>query len=306
MSFDRHSLERRENCPLCRSSRRSEQFVLDGFHIVNCADCEFKYVVEVAGEVANKDYYEAGYGGERHRQGQQVNASINIAMLRALGDLRGKRLLDIGSGFGCLLALARDELGMDVCGAEFSASERAWAQEHLGVRTFASVEDIPAGQLFDVVTLFEVIEHVREPVLMFDLATRLLAPEGHLLIGTDNFENKTVQAMGEGFPKWIPNQHISLFAPATLEFLAGLRGRFRPIWRRSYTPWEFFARLAVIRFSGGRYGRKKFSLDQEIGSEFSRGYRFFSFRRRFNAFFARMWRKHSLDGAMMYLALQKV
>jgi len=306
MAFDRTTLEERERCPLCSSPERSTQYVLDGFHIVNCQKCAFKYVVEVANEAANSAYYETGYAGERHRQGQDVNASINIDMLRALGDLKGKKLLDIGSGFGFLLARARDELGMIVCGAELSVAERSWAKNNLNVDSYASTDTIPDDEQFDVITLFEVIEHVRDPLAIYSTVDRLLARDGHLLIGTDNFENSVVRGMGDGFPKWIPNQHISLFSPSSLEHSGVTAGVFKPVKRMSYTPWEYYARLAVIRMSGGAKGKKRFALDDELSSEDDRGYKFFPVRKAVNSSFARFTRSKTLNGAMMYLTFQKV
>jgi 2-polyprenyl-3-methyl-5-hydroxy-6-metoxy-1,4-benzoquinol methylase len=304
--FDRSLLEVREACPLCGSPDSLPQLELDGFHIVNCRECSFKYVREVASEAANASYYEAGYSGERHRQGQEVNAGINIGMLSTLGSLAGKRLLDIGSGFGFFAARARDEAGMDAYGVELSAAERDWARSNLGVTSYASLDDIPDDQRFDVVTMLEVIEHIREPLSFIKAATARLKPDGYLLIGTDNFESYAVRGMGAGFPKWIPNQHISMFSPSSLRRAGGGESRFALRGTHSYTPWEYWARLAVIRLTGGRKGAKRFSLDDELASEDARPYRFFALRKWVNALYARLVRLNTLDGAMMYAVFQKV
>ena len=303
MTFDRSKLQERKSCPLCGSADRGLRFNLDGFRIVRCEDCTFQYVLDVAPAAANTAYYEEGYSGERHKQGQQVNASVNIGMLRKLGDLSGKRLLDVGSGFGFLAAAARDELGMQVEGVELSQHERDYAGEMLGISTHASLDALPADAKFDVISLFEVIEHVLEPKQFMQLLAERLAPGGVLMVGTDNFDADAVQAMGEGFPKWIPNQHISLFNPATLPRVVS---DMAVTTRQSYTPWEYWARVAVMRATGGRKGAKHFTLADELATEDSRGYNFFPLRKSFNAAYAHMTKSDTLDGAMMYATFQKV
>jgi 2-polyprenyl-3-methyl-5-hydroxy-6-metoxy-1,4-benzoquinol methylase len=306
MTFDRSLLEARKACPLCDTATRSIQWELDGFHIVNCNACGFKYVLEVASEDANVSYYEGGYSGDRHKQGQEVNASINVDILSRLGLVRGKRLLDIGSGFGFFAARARDDLGMTVFGAELSASERAYAEQILKVPTYASLQDIPSGERFDIISMMEVIEHIRDPKGFLRSIAPLLSDKGVLLIGTDNFESAAVRRMGVGFPKWIPNQHISLFSPVSLRRLATSVGSFVPLREFSYTPWEYWARIFVIMSTGGRKGVKKFRLADELASEDSRGYKFFSLRKAVNALYARLARRQSLNASMMYAAFQRV
>ncbi len=303
MAFERSQLEERKGCPICGSASRALRYNLDGFRIVRCDECSFQYVLDVAGAGANAAYYEDGYSGERHRQGQEVNASINVGMLRELGDLRGKRLLDVGSGFGFLPARARDDLGMIAEGVELSLFEREVAEKELGVTTHASLDALPAGVTYDMITLFEVIEHVLDPKELLAIVRDRLAPDGVLMIGTDNFDAAAVRAMADGFPKWIPNQHISLFNPATLRKVPDGMGFFRSF---SYTPWEYWARVAVIRLTGGRKGKKNFTLADELATEDTRGYKFFKLRKAINALYAGFTRSNNLNGAMMYAVFRKV
>lgn len=303
MTFELAQLEERKGCPICGSANRALRYNLDGFRIVRCENCSFQYVLDVVGPGANAAYYAEGYSGERHRQGQDVNASINIGMLRELGDLRGKRLLDVGSGFGFLPARARDELGMSAEGVELSLHEREFAQGQLGITTHASLDSLPEGATYDIITLFEVIEHVLDPKQFLATVRGRLAPGGILMIGTDNFDAATVQAMADGFPKWIPNQHISLFNPATLREVPEGMSFFRSF---SYTPWEYWARVAVIRLTGGRKGKKTFRLADELATEDSRGYKFFKLRKAINALCVSLTRSSNLNGAMMYAVFRKV
>ena len=67
-------------------------------------------------------------------------------------------------------------------------------------------EAIETGEgSFDLVTAFEVIEHVAYPRTFVEELEEYVKPGGQLLIMTDNFESKVVKDLGElAFPKWIP------------------------------------------------------------------------------------------------------
>lgn len=298
------ALELRPRCPVCGGMDSKVHLELDRFQIVRCSGCQFLYVENVLSDAANADYYD-DYGGLRFQQGQRVNAKTSLPTIKALGDLRGRTLLDVGSGFGFFLAAARD-LGMKVTGAELSRHERDYAEKTLGIEMFASLEQVPGDRIFDVVTLWEVIEHLRDPGAMIDMIAPLVRPGGFLVLGTDNFESKAVRTMGAGFPKWIPHQHISLFAPATLKRLATRSGAFKVYAESSFTPWEFWARIAVQKLSGGRKGKRSFKLEEEIKTEEGRPYHFFAIRNAVNSAWAMVARSRSLDGSMMHLTLQRV
>ncbi|MDR3511299.1 MAG: class I SAM-dependent methyltransferase [Caulobacteraceae bacterium] len=306
MAFDRSILDHRDKCPLCDERRHDPLVELDGFHIVRCASCRFIYVVEVIPDAICLDYYANGYAGLRHRQGQQINADMNVNILKTIKPpINGRALLDIGSGFGFLLDRARDKLGMNVTGVELSNAERKFANESLGVKTVRDLDDVPAGSKFDVISLFEVVEHLKDPRALLGRAADMLKAGGYLVVGTDNFESNPVRVMGEGFPKWIPHQHISLFGPDSLRRLCTMTGAFSIRAEASYTPWEYQARMAVQRLSRGRRGVRKFNLEQELASEEGRGFALFPLRRLVNPLYARLARRNTLDAAMMYVIAQR-
>ena len=93
-----------------------------------------------------------------------------------------RRILDVGCGTGTNL----DELGRfgRVEGVEAEAAAVAYCRSHGGWNvTHASGDELPfADASFDLVTLLDVIEHVRDDATILGEARRVLAPGGMVLV----------------------------------------------------------------------------------------------------------------------------
>jgi GT2 family glycosyltransferase/SAM-dependent methyltransferase len=138
----------------------------------------------------------------------------------------GGRALDIGSGNGIWL-LKLQALGWQVEGLEFSSlacqhARAAGLTVHQG-----SLADIrfPSGH-FDVVRIWQTLEHVPNPAEVLREIARILKPGGQLLIGVPNAGGWLARAWG---PLWfdldVP-RHLWHFTAADLRALverAGLR-----------------------------------------------------------------------------------
>ncbi len=143
------------------------------------------------------------------------------------------RLLDVGCGYGWFLQLAKAR-GWVVVGVDYSAEAVRHARERLGV-------DARCGQLqalgfpggaFDLVTLWNVLEFVPDPVPFLREVHRVLAPSGTLFIRTQNY---LFQRLAFGLTDWLlrPDRpyrtfvfHANSFSPAPLRLLLG-RTSFR-------------------------------------------------------------------------------
>ena len=106
-------------------------------------------------------------------------------------DLRGKRLLDVGCGGG-IFAEAAATAGATVCGLDAASHAITVARRH-AEQTGAtidyyhgeSVAELPAGE-FDIITCFEMLEHVDEPQAVISEITQRLAPGGIAAFSTIN------------------------------------------------------------------------------------------------------------------------
>jgi 2-polyprenyl-3-methyl-5-hydroxy-6-metoxy-1,4-benzoquinol methylase len=105
------------------------------------------------------------------------------------------RLLDVGCGNGEFMRIARDA-GYSVRGVDISEAAVAQCRE---AGLDAAVGDFPNmafDEQFDCVTMWDVIEHLRDPVAFISKARSLLKPGGVLLLKIPGFEGAVVPVVG--------------------------------------------------------------------------------------------------------------
>ena len=97
------------------------------------------------------------------------------------------RLLDVGCGTGLFLAVARRR-GWQVTGVDASEDATRYARERfaLDVQTGDFADVAERGDRFDAVTMWDIIEHAREPVRLLAAARQTLVPGGVLGLSTPN------------------------------------------------------------------------------------------------------------------------
>lgn len=133
------------------------------------------------------------------------------------------RLLDVGAFTGVFVDAAR-RAGWDAVGLEPSA----WAVEVARKRgtpmipgTLADAR--PPDASFDAVTLWDVIEHVPDPLGELRHAAAVLKPGGLLVVHTMDCESFFARLMGRRWP-WLMEMHIVYFSKRTLRAMAERAG----------------------------------------------------------------------------------
>jgi 2-polyprenyl-3-methyl-5-hydroxy-6-metoxy-1,4-benzoquinol methylase len=296
----------RNQCPLCQSRKLNDHLVLDGIRTASCATCGFIFSRDTLSAVEIDQFYIDGYHDRRHMDGQRVNASINVELLRQFFPaLSGKSLLDIGSGYGFFLDKIRNSGAQRITGIELSQAQRTYSTNELRLETFADIDDLYKSDKYDVITIFEVIEHIPAPGEFIQKVCEHLKVGGSLIVGTDNFVSHVVKVLGESFPKWIPHEHVSFFTSNSLRQMLEKSGQLTFAGARSFTPWELLARMQIFRATSGRKGGKSYSYQAERSTDSKRGYRFFALRLVANRLWFKLTHQPDLDGEMMYIHMIK-
>jgi SAM-dependent methyltransferase len=135
------------------------------------------------------------------------------------------RLLDFGCGRGALGAVAR-ELGLEAVGIERDPRARSTASRD-GMQVFESTDDLVArepGARFDVITLWQVIEHLREPWTELVALRKLLTAGGRLVVATPNSACLKAKLQGADWENFANPTHLYYFTGASLRSVLGSSG----------------------------------------------------------------------------------
>jgi SAM-dependent methyltransferase len=153
-------------------------------------------------------------------------------VLKRVGPAGGRTLLDAGAYCGYFLDVAR-EAGFAVEGLELSRWAAAQARA-LGVPVHEqTLADRRGHARYDVVTLWDIIEHFADPRAELEHVFELLRPGGQVFISTIDCRSLIARALGAHWP-WLLEMHLFYFDRRTLPMLLESVG-FRVLDRRNYT-----------------------------------------------------------------------
>jgi 2-polyprenyl-3-methyl-5-hydroxy-6-metoxy-1,4-benzoquinol methylase len=194
-----------------------------GLHhtIVECLDCGLVYANPRydSGEMLARYQTVEDPLYVEEREGRVLTFERHLCPLEEImppGD--GRRLLDVGCHVGVFVEIATQH-GWDAWGVEPSRwaatqAQRAGLRVVEGTMATAGFDD---GS-FDVITMWDVIEHVEQPSAEVREAHRLLKPGGILVVHTMDLDSLFARLMGRRWP-WLMEMHIYYFTRRTLAML---------------------------------------------------------------------------------------
>jgi 2-polyprenyl-3-methyl-5-hydroxy-6-metoxy-1,4-benzoquinol methylase len=142
-----------------------------------------------------------------------------LQAIRALKKYRSHRILDVGCGSGYFLDLLRDRLpSVDYAGYELD-SEMVQLARSKGHKVYhglfpEAVLEENKDKSFDAVCMFQVLEHLPDPVASLKSARRLLSPHGILIIGVPEDSERVRRYFPSALTN-IPPHHVSRWCKST-------------------------------------------------------------------------------------------
>lgn len=199
-------------CPLCGHTEYGDW----RFGLLRCRKCEFIVAESVWRMAANEQLNEGSFG-----DAYEPVRSFWVRMFEAWNNRRtmsrlpgaGGELLEIGVGSGSFLAYARAR-GYSPMGCDLSSAVCGKVERSTGIRIHCGhVGTLPEGQLFDVVVMNHVLEHVCDPVEFLKSVRSHLKPNGTLHLAVPN-----AGSWGACLPGWISYEpyHLLYFTPETV------------------------------------------------------------------------------------------
>ena len=217
-------------CPVCKSTDTHHLRLVDGFDIWRCPESATDFVWPMPDDKVLKNLYdrEAWFeGGERGGYSDydtQTEPSLHFVtelldrFPQGAGELA---ILDVGCGYGSHLRLAADR-DWKCFGIEPSAHARGVAQQRHGSRlTIVERAEDLLPLRFDLIIMFEVIEHLLDPYkLFFTLFGRIaIAPDTLVVISTPNARSSDAIRDPGGWAYRHPPSHLVFYSAKSLQTL---------------------------------------------------------------------------------------
>lgn len=222
------------SCPLCRSTGSRLVRIDCGAKIVRCTGCDFVYVnPQPTAQELSLIYSQEYYPMTSQDVGQALRSRLPVFQnsIQKLGKLaKPGRLLDQGCGTGDFVELAQ-QAGWDAQGIDLSESAvRFAASKGLKVELGTLESNQYPTESFDVVTLWDVLEHLPNPRHEIEQIHRVLRVGGLLVIRVPNTNFQLLKAFVREDLFKAPhdslqaNFHVNHFSPKTLRNLLEMQG----------------------------------------------------------------------------------
>lgn len=169
----------------------------------------------------HETYYEPwGLAADGEEAPRQMKLRTFAARLKKISRfLPAGKVLDIGCATGYFLEAAR-AAGWDTYGVEVSEYASRLARQKLGDRIFTGTleEARFADAAFDLITMSDLLEHIRDLDSFMAEVVRVLKPSGLLMIVTPNVASLSCRIMGARWSHY-KKEHLYYFSPATIRAL---------------------------------------------------------------------------------------
>jgi 2-polyprenyl-3-methyl-5-hydroxy-6-metoxy-1,4-benzoquinol methylase len=263
-------------CNFCSEPQFRPLFTINGFQIAECVRCGLVYTnprlrIEALKEVYDQSYFQSDNSLVHGYVDYAAEAPLILRtfrqrwhhLLRFHGRDKG-RLLDLGCAFGYLLTIAQSD-GWGVAGLDASLHAVNHAQTKLRLPVqHSDLAEIPfPDHSFDIITMWDVIEHLPDPLNVLRSCWDKLKPGGLFSIITPDSSSFSARWFGS---KWVeyqkPHEHLYFFSSRRLSQVlksmgftmesAGTAAKHVPLGfalerLESYRPTVFKALGAAIR-----------------------------------------------------------
>lgn len=218
-------------CLFCESSQAKEIFLDGEISVRRCLGCGHVFS-SYPGEENFSEYFSEDILSENHFWWHEAHARMYRVFRKKFLSGRSGNLLDVGCGLGYFLASLRDDqacVNWSSVGVEMSRSANEFAKKNLGLNNIFQGTVAAAAypdNHFQVVTLWDVIEHLPNPRPILLEIKRIMMVGGVLFLATPNIN---VQLPKARLKKLLSGQksghyleardHLHDYSPRTLRWL---------------------------------------------------------------------------------------
>tara|TARA_Y100000816_G_C26021030_1_gene534151 strand:- start:32 stop:985 length:954 start_codon:yes stop_codon:yes gene_type:complete len=214
-----------DHCDFCGSEQRELYLEKNGIKVFTCKNCGLTYSSVHPNNF--DDLYSAEEYLDQTIESYEKNSEFRkkrfgterVDILKKYK--KNGTVLDLGCGIGWFLEVAKNHY--DVIGVEISDSLRKYMKDKKGINSYKSLDDVEDDSV-DIITGFDLIEHVPSPSDMLIKIHKKLKPGGISLLFTPNVDSVGFSMLKEKNSLLCPPAHLYYFNKETLSNYAVKHG----------------------------------------------------------------------------------
>jgi len=228
--FNHLLTKKKFNCPLCNSNKKKTIFlkVTKKYFLRKCNICEMVYPNINVAKIKNyTDLIYKGYSNNFHSKNKLkkkiyrhkfILDRFNYCIKKNFKNLKKIKILEIGCGSGEFLKYVKSKK-IKHKGIELDPQQLEIAKKNRLNVTNDSLE-IEANNEYNLILMFDVLEHLINPVKYIKLISKKLKKNGLLICYIPNINSIGFELMKEKQNLIYPFEHINFFNKKSLSFLS--------------------------------------------------------------------------------------
>lgn len=258
------------HCEVCGNNdpqKFSLKFERKDFKVSQCQNCKFVFIPQFYRESIPYEDYRDEEVLKSVRQGNNYikirRHKLRIKLIRKF--VKTGKLYDIGVGWGHFLYTAK-LMGFDASGVEISELMYYYATNDLNL-------DVVHDNFFnlslpeknwDVVTMWDVLEHIEKPAEVVRRARTILKDDGYFIFQVPQIDSKVAKKQKQNW-SMMSIEHINYFSKESIKYLLEKEG-FEIIKIKSSYELKLFLMFTVLPWLKGRKKKETETSQQAISN----------------------------------------
>jgi dolichol-phosphate mannosyltransferase len=220
------------SCSVCGSPEIRYYCKKRGYQLFQCKDCDLVFVFPMPSDLESiygEEYFHNVDQKDSHgytdydKDKEPMRGAFEWALAKVEAKTTGRKVFDIGAATGYFLDVARDR-SWNTQGSEISAygaKEAAERGHNMILGDITTMTNLPK---VDVVTMWDVIEHVPDPRALAKAANQMLHKGGLLVINTPDVGSVWARMLKGKWQLLVPPEHVHYYARRNMNMLLGQTG----------------------------------------------------------------------------------